>query len=124
MHNSETGFWKGLLVIATLMSLAWIAVYLLRLSTNWEDGVVTTAVLFSALTLALRPAWPSARLWRDMSVALALHWLVLAAIVQVLTSNSIRMGGPLRTIAVIVEGVFLLSVLWRRNVSREQRSGC
>lgn len=55
---------------------------------------------------------------------MSIHILVLVIIVQGLTANSIEMGGPLRTIAAMAEGIFLAAILWRRNVDNRQRSDC
>ena len=124
MGNSEFGFWRGLLVVGAILVVGLTASNAIHLNPNWQDGLITTTVLFSSLTLALRPAWHRLALWKDMLAALAVHLLALSVIVHAVTANAMRMGGPIRTITVIVEGLFLLSILWRRNVSRGQGSNC
>ena|SRR5664279_4318320 len=115
--SSDFGFWRGLAIIAAVAGGTWALSVIFSIGPAWEDGLYTTAVLFSPLMMALRPAWSSLAFWRDFFVALGVHTIFLAIIIQVLVSNSLKMGGPWRTLAVIIEGIFLLSILWRRNVS-------
>ncbi len=114
---SEFGFWHGLAIIAVVAGAVWALSVVFSFGPVWEDGLYTTAVLFSALMMALRPAWSNRAFWRDFVVALAIHTVFLAIVVEVFIWNSLRMGGPWRTLVAVVEGIFLLSILWRRNVS-------
>jgi len=115
--KSEFGFWSGLAIVAVIAAMVWALSTLFSLGPTWEDALFTTAVIFSALILTLRPAWSSRALWRDLAAALAAHLFFLNIVVRVFVANSIKMGGPWRTLAAIVEGILILSILWRRNVS-------
>ena len=120
-RKAEFGFWTGLLIVAGGGGAAAAAGFLLRLNRNWEDALFLTVVLFVTLTLVLRPAWRRKQLWRDLAVALAVHVCALTLVVQALTANGRTMGGPLRTLVVLVWALFLLAVLWRRKVSMPAR---
>jgi hypothetical protein len=97
-------------------TLALVASSYLQLKTNWEDALFLTVVLFGALILALRPAWRRWQLWRDLGLALAGHLFLLSLAVEILSANGRTLGGPLRTAAVMIWGLFLLAILWRRNI--------
>ena len=114
----ELGFWSGLFVVGVAGVATLIVTSAFRLDENWKDAIYTTAVMFSALILALRPAWPSPALWRDLSVALAVHLILLSLIVRLFDANRLEMGGAWRTVAALAEGLFLLVILWRRNIAQ------
>lgn len=115
--KSEFGFWSGLAIVAAIAAVVWALSTLFSLGPTWEDALFTTAVIFSALIILLRPAWSSRAFWRDLAAALAAHLFFLTILVRVFVANSIRMGGPWRTVVAMIECLFLLSILWRRNVS-------
>ena len=115
--KSEFGFWTVLAAAGVIGGAVWAVATWLSLGPNLEDGLYTTAGLFTIVILVLRPAWSSRAFWRDLIIALAAHLFFLAILLQVFAANAIRMGGPWRTLGAMIECLFLLSILWRRNVS-------
>ena len=114
--NTEIGFWTGLLIVGAAGALAMVASSFFHLKTNWEDALLLTVVLFGALILVLRPAWRRWQLWRDLGLALAVHLFLVSLAVEILSVDGRTLGGPLRTAAVMIWGLFLLAILWRRSV--------
>jgi hypothetical protein len=113
--NTEIGFWPGLLIVGAAGALAMAVGSFSHLKTNWEDALFLTVVLFGAMILVLRPAWRRWQLWRDLGVALAVHLFLVSVAVGILSANGRTLGGPFRTIAVLLWCVLLLDILWRRN---------
>jgi len=114
--NTEIQFWPGLLFVGAAGALAMVGSSFLHLKANWEDALFLTVVLFGGLILALRPAWRRWQLWRDLGLALAVHLFLVSLAVEILSVDGRTLGGPLRTAAVMIWGLFLLAILWRRNV--------
>ena len=121
--NSKIGFWGGLAAVGLIGGGTWFVASAMRLDNNWEDALYTTAVIFSALALALRPAWSRPAFWKDLLAVLAVHAIVVSLVVHLFTANSMRVGGPWRTLAAIVEGLLLLGFLWRRNIAHQHGRG-
>lgn len=115
--SREWSFGNGLLVVFLIGIVGWLVSSKFQVSPNWEDALILTLVLFSSLAISLRPAWSNPLLWRDLTVAFVLHALILAAIVEIFIANSMKIKGFERTIVVVVEGIIILSILWRRNIS-------
>jgi hypothetical protein len=114
--HTNIGFLPGLLIVGAVSALAMIASSFFHLRTNWEDALLLTVVLFGALILSLRPAWRRRQLWRDLGLALGVHLLFVSLAVDILSANVRTLGGAFRTIVVMVWYLFLLAILWHRNV--------
>jgi ABC-type uncharacterized transport system permease subunit len=106
--------------LAILFGLAAAAVAIserVGLQQQWEDGVVYTVALFTVLITVLRPAWSRLHFWRNLALLFVLH---VAGTVFVLSTVPLgKYGVPklVWSIALMVEGLMLATVLWKRAAS-------
>ena len=80
----------------------------------WEDGVIYTAIVFTAVLRALRPAWGQKSFWTSLVLIFAGHMIVLLVVLQALPPR--RFGIPKLLLIPLgaIEGVFILGILWKR----------
>ena len=107
-----------LIAFAAVMGLlaAWLAdSHYLR--ENLAKAATYTVIVFACLIMALRSAWRRLRLWVDLVVLLLLHVALILRLASFLDSHSIRLTWALALPFVAVEFLFILGLLWRRNVS-------
>lgn len=120
--NSDSEFraWEWI----TLVAVAGAAIFATEasgISQKWEDVVVFTAVLFAVVLLTLRELWKAPSFWWNLLPVFALHVIAFAILAEVLPLG--RFGFPKipLTLGCMVEGVLILSVLWRKNNEQANR---
>jgi len=88
----------------------------------WEDGVIYTAIVFTAVLRALRPAWGQKSFWTSLVLIFAGHMIVLLVVLQALPPR--RFGIPKLLLIPVggIEFVFIAGILRKRMaVLRLQR---
>ncbi len=81
----------------------------------WEDGVVYTVVMFTAVLLALRPAWGRKSFWSSLALIFAGHTILLLAVLQALPPRRFGIPKLLLIPVFAIEFVFILGILWKRT---------
>jgi hypothetical protein len=117
---------EGWIFIALAAGFGFISIWIsnLRLVTeNTAKVGAYTAVLFTALVMALRPAWRRLRLWIDLGILFAVHVAIVLSLVDLLGSYSIRLNWVIALPIVAIELLLFLGFLCRRNVSEEPGEG-
>jgi hypothetical protein len=116
-HRPDIGGW---IFVAGGLALGPLAGWIIDahlLSENSTRMGGYTVIVFSTLTIALRPAWKRLQFWVDLLVLLALHGVLLLLLLHLLDVHSIRLNWALALPVVAIEVLFALGVLWRRNVT-------
>ena len=90
------------------------------LTENTATAAAYTTAVFACLALALRPAWRKLRLWADLAILLMLHVALGLPLVTFLNSHSVRLNWGIALPFVAIEFLFLLGLLWRRNVPHSE----
>jgi hypothetical protein len=91
-------------------------------SQKWEHAIVFTVLVFTAVVIALRPAWGRRAFWPSLMGIFLLHCIAIAVIEQSLPSTS---SGPhgLPMVAVgMAEAVLIASILWKRSAKSNSHS--
>jgi hypothetical protein len=103
-----------LVIFWGLSICAVVASEVIGLNHLWRDGVVYTVVVFTAVLLALRPAWGRKSFWSSLALIFAGHTIVLLAVLQAMSPR--RHGIPkLLLIPVFaIEFVFITGMLWKK----------
>lgn len=83
---------------------------------KWEHAIVYTILVFTAVIVALRPAWRRKTFWQNLLLVFLLHILAVAVIEQSLPPGSEGPHGLPLTAAGMVEGVLIVGVLWKRSM--------
>lgn len=84
---------------------------------KWEHAIVyTTVLVFTAVIMALRPAWGRKALWQNLVPVFLLHVLAVVVIEQSLPPGSEGPHGLPLTAAGMAEGVLIAGVLWKRSM--------
>jgi peptidoglycan/LPS O-acetylase OafA/YrhL len=99
-----------------LVALAVAVTEFAGVSQKWENAIVYTVLVFTAVIIALRPAWGRRALWQNLVPVFLLHVLAVVVIEQSLPPGS---EGPhgLPLIAVgMAESVLVAGVLWKRSM--------
>jgi hypothetical protein len=86
------------------------------LTQNWQNAAIYTVILFTALIFALRPAWVHRTFWEDLAAIFVLHLLAVIVLEQGFPSAAKDFHGIPSTIALMVEGLIIASILWKRSM--------
>lgn len=116
--RKRSTLWEWLIIIG-LTAAAVAFAEISNVSQKWADAIVYTVVLFATVLLAARPAWGRRELWRTLIPLFLFHIVLATVLVQALPLG--RMGFPklLLIPAVILEGMLMLAVVWKRVTRRE-----
>ena len=99
-----------------VVALAVAATEFVGVSQKWEHAIVYTVLVFTAVIIALRPAWGRRALWQNLVFVFLLHVLAVVVIEQSLPPGSEGPHGLPLTAAGMAEGVIIASVLWKRSM--------
>jgi hypothetical protein len=86
------------------------------ISQKWANTIVFTVLVFSGVVIVLRPAWGRRAFWSSLIAVFLFHCIVLAEVEQSLPPTSEGPHGLPLISAGVVEGVFILGVLWRKSM--------
>ncbi len=89
----------------------------------WEDGVVYTVVLFTAILLTLRPAWGRESFWRNVMLIFAGHMVAVVVVVQELSPRRFGMPKLLLIQVAALEFVLIVGMLRKRKALRISGTG-
>lgn len=90
-------------------------------SLKWENAIVYTVLVFTALIIGFRPAWGRKAFWRDLLHVFLLHVLGVVIIYHVLPSGREGLHGlPLVAVG-MVEVFLVVGVLWKRTMKSNSR---
>ena len=109
--------WEWVTVFG-LAALAVIGAEMSALSQKWEDAVVYTTMVFVGVMLALRPAWGRSAFWWNLLPAFVGHVIAIMVIVSAIQTGEHGIPKAFLVVAGMIEGVFLITVLWKRTVAR------
>lgn len=105
-----------------IVALAVAIAEFVGVSQKWEHAIVFTVLVFTAVVIALRPAWGRRAFWPSLIGILLLHCIAIVVIEQSLPSTS---SGPhgLPMVAVgMAEAVLIASILWKRSMKSNSHS--
>jgi hypothetical protein len=105
-------------VILGLMIVAAEVPQFVGLDQRWEEPIVYTVVLFTVLTLALRPAWDRRVFWASLAVIFVLHSIALVVVEYSFPSAMQGFHGFPQIIVAMAEGLLIAIVLWRSSMGR------
>ncbi len=94
-----------------------VASEVIGLNQLWEDGVVYTVILFTAVLLALRPAWGRKSFWVNLAIIFAGHMIAVFAAIQEMSPR--RFGFPKLLMIPLgaIEFVFIARMLRKRRMA-------
>lgn len=99
-----------------IVALAVAATEFIGVSQKWEHAVVYTALVFTAVIIALRPAWGRRAFWQNLVLVFLLHVLAIAVIGQSLPPGSPGPHGLPLTGAGMAESVLVAGLLWKKSL--------
>lgn len=106
----------GVLLVSTVAATEFLGV-----SQKWENAIVYTFLVFTALIIGFRPAWGRKAFWRDLALACLLHVLCIVIIYRAVPSDSEGLHGlPLVAVG-MAEATLLVGVLWKRVMKSNSR---
>lgn len=109
-------------VILGLAALAVAITEFAGASQKWENAIVYTVIVFTAVIIPLRPAWGRRAFWQNLVPIFLLHVLAVVVIEQSLPSSSAGPHGlPLVAVG-MGEAVLIAGVLWKRSMKSKSRS--
>jgi hypothetical protein len=88
----------------------------LGISQRWETAVAFTVLLFSGVLIGTRPVWGRGAFWPDLIAVFLLHCVILGGIERSLPAESAGPRGIPMMAAIMVEGVFIIVVLFKRSM--------
>jgi hypothetical protein len=90
-------------------------------SQKWEHAIVFTVLVFTAVVIALRPAWGRRAFWPSLMAIFLLHCIAIAVVEQSLPPTSAGPHGlPLVAVG-MAEAVLIAGVLWKRSMKSNSR---
>ncbi len=111
-------------VVVGLGALAVATTEFIGISQKWENAIVYTVIVFTAVIIPLRPAWGRRAFWQNLVPVFLLHVLAIVVIEQSLPPGSEGPHGLPLTGAGMAEAVLVGSVLWKRSMqSKSDHSG-
>jgi hypothetical protein len=94
------------------------------ISQVWQNVAAYTAIIFTVLCVALRPAWGRGRFWLALAVAFAVHSTTMFFAVREFPATVARYFHGVPQIAFgIIEGVLILSFMWRASTKKRSDFG-
>jgi hypothetical protein len=109
-------------VIFGLVALAVAVSEFVGVSQKWENAIVYTVLVFTAVVIALRPAWGRRAFWTSLMAVFLLHCIAIAVVEQSLPPTSAGPHGlPLVAVG-MAEGILVAGVLWKRSMKSNSRS--
>jgi len=112
----------GWIAVFGLAALAVATTEFLGITQKWENGIVYTVIVFTAVIIPLRPAWGRRAFWQNLVVIFLLHVLALVVIEQSLPPGSRGPHGLPLTAVGMAEAVLIGSVLWKRSMRSNSHS--
>lgn len=109
-------------VVFGLAALAVAMTEFAGVSQKWENAIVYTVIVFTAVIIPLRPAWDRRLFWQNLVPIFVLHCLAVVVIEQSLPSSSVGPHGLPLVAAGMAEGVVIAGVLWRRSMGPNSHS--
>jgi hypothetical protein len=109
-------------VIFSVAALAVAITEFVGVSQKWENATVYTVIVFTAVIIALRPAWGRRAFWQNLVPIFLLHVLAVVVIEECLPPGSNGPHGLPLTAAGMAEGVLIASVLWKRSMRSDSHS--
>jgi|ERR1700722_4837560 hypothetical protein len=89
-------------------------------SQKWGNAIIFTVLVFTALVIALRPAWGRRAFWSSLVAVFFFHCIVLAAVEQSLPPTSEGPRGIPMIEAGMLEGLLIAGVLWNRSMRADK----
>ena len=112
--GKKVSIWEWVVVFG-LTALAVAVAEFLGVSDKWENTIVYTVIVFTAVIIALRPAWGRRPFWQTLLPIFLLHCLAVVVVEQSLPSTSAGPHGLPLDAAGMAEGLLICAVLWKRS---------
>jgi hypothetical protein len=105
--------WEWIAIFG-LASIAIGITEVVDVSQKWEDVIVFTVVLFSAVMLTLRDLWKNPDFWRDLIPLFTVHITVFSILARLVPLG--RFGFPKLVLIAggMIEGFLIIAILWKR----------
>jgi hypothetical protein len=110
------------LVVFGLTALAVAVTEFIGVGQKWENAIVYTVIVFTAVIIPLRPAWGRSGFWPSLIGILLLHCIAIVVIEQSLPPSSAGPHGLPLVVAGMAEAVIVGSVLWKRSMKSNSHS--
>ena len=114
-------FWEWVIVFGAVAA-AIAASSVAGLSPKWEHAFVYTVIVFATVIIVLRPAWGRPAFWRGLTIVFLVHISGTSLITQALPPENRGIRGLPLIAACIVEGLLIVSILWKTSHRRSFRS--
>jgi hypothetical protein len=109
-------------VVFGAVALAVAITEFVGVSQKWEHAIVFTVLVFTAVVIALRPAWGRRAFWPNLIAIFFLHCIAIVVVEQSLPPTSAGPRGlPLVAVG-MAEAVLIASVLWKRSMKSNSHS--
>jgi hypothetical protein len=118
--NKTTTLWEWVVIFGSVAAVVAIT-KVAGIAPVWQTAFAYTVIVFVCLIVALRSAWSRPNFWRALIVALVLHALAVFSAIREFPRTSQEFHGIPLIASGVVEGLLILSFLWRASTKKSSQ---